>query len=159
LLAQLDADQIKLITKTDIEEFYNKYFSPVSTSRARISVHLHARGAGELDNKIINLLKKSGLEDVPAEKRQSVELLTGHLKEERKMPDSQARTIISQAKELGLKQAVEGAEAGSALHGAPAVESATEITDVRRFKASLLASAGARPVKDLSEYEEVDAKL
>lgn len=33
------------------------------------------------------------------------------------------------------------------------------ITDVHTFKASLGVSAGARPVKDLSEFEETEAKL
>ncbi len=33
------------------------------------------------------------------------------------------------------------------------------IDNVREFKSSLPISAGARPVKDLSEYEELDSKL
>ena len=33
------------------------------------------------------------------------------------------------------------------------------IEDIRDFKAGLHVSAGARPVKDLSEYEELDPKL
>jgi insulysin len=33
------------------------------------------------------------------------------------------------------------------------------IENVRTFKASLPVSAGATPVKDLSEFEELDAKL
>lgn len=36
---------------------------------------------------------------------------------------------------------------------------ATVIEDVRAYKASLVASAGARPARDISEYEEIDAKL
>ncbi|RYP69252.1 hypothetical protein DL771_006220 [Monosporascus sp. 5C6A] len=33
------------------------------------------------------------------------------------------------------------------------------VKDVRDFKASLVASAGARPIRDLSEFEEIDPKL
>lgn len=33
------------------------------------------------------------------------------------------------------------------------------ITDVRDFKASLVASPGACPVRNLSEFEEIDSKL
>ncbi|RTE67947.1 hypothetical protein BHE90_017676, partial [Fusarium euwallaceae] len=40
-----------------------------------------------------------------------------------------------------------------------AISTAVEITDVRVFKANLPASSGARPVKDVSEYEDTDAKL
>lgn len=36
---------------------------------------------------------------------------------------------------------------------------ATVIEDVRSYKAGLAASAGARPARDVTEYEEVDAKL
>ncbi|MBE3048892.1 hypothetical protein IMZ48_41620 [Candidatus Bathyarchaeota archaeon] len=36
---------------------------------------------------------------------------------------------------------------------------ATVIEDVRSYKAGLVASAGARPARDVTEYEEVDAKL
>ncbi|KAM0361860.1 hypothetical protein ACHAO7_011842 [Fusarium culmorum] len=40
-----------------------------------------------------------------------------------------------------------------------AVKNAQEITDVRLYKAGLTASSGARPVKDISEYADTDAKL
>ncbi|KNB04937.1 hypothetical protein FOXG_06920 [Fusarium oxysporum f. sp. lycopersici 4287] len=36
---------------------------------------------------------------------------------------------------------------------------AEETTDGRLFKAGLTASLGARPVKDISEYEDTDAEL
>jgi insulysin len=36
---------------------------------------------------------------------------------------------------------------------------ASIITDVRDFKSGLVASAGARPVRDLCEFEDVDPKL
>ena len=38
-------------------------------------------------------------------------------------------------------------------------QKAQEVTDVRLYKAGLTASSGARPVKDISEYEDTDAKL
>ncbi|SCO54130.1 related to insulysin precursor (metalloendopeptidase) [Fusarium fujikuroi] len=40
-----------------------------------------------------------------------------------------------------------------------AVKTAEEITDVRHYKAGLAASLGARPVKDINEYEDTDVKL
>ena len=33
------------------------------------------------------------------------------------------------------------------------------ITDVREFKSKMLVSAGPQPVKHISEFEELDAKL
>ena len=52
------------------------------------------------------------------------------------------------------KQAVNGS-----ANGKSAVDHAIEIEDVYNFKAGLTASSGARPVKDLGEYEDTDAKL
>ncbi|POR34837.1 Putative zinc protease, partial [Tolypocladium paradoxum] len=157
--AQLDAVNIKPLTKVEMIEFYNNFFSPSSSSRARISVHLHARGAGELDLKIIDLLQSLELKDVPQEKRQSLDLLDGYLQEELQLPDGKRESITSQAKELGLGQTTQSSVPGATTNGISAVATAQEITDVRQYKAGLLASLGARPVKDLSGFEETDAKL
>ena len=92
-------------------EFFNKYFDPASSERARLSVQLHAQGKAE-----------------GVEKRQ----------------------------EEAQKKADEEAPAGDVPS---AISTAVEITDVRVFKANLPASSGARPVKDVSEYEDTDAKL
>ncbi|KAM4054774.1 peptidase M16 domain-containing protein [Hirsutella rhossiliensis] len=157
--AQLDAENIKLLTKSEMIEFYNEFLSPSSSSRARMSVHLHARGAEELNLKVIELLRTSGLEDVPHEKQQSLERLGGYLKDKPDVPQSKRESIISQAKMLGLSQAAESAVYVADLGAPSAVETAQGITDVRRHKAGLLASQGARPVKELSGFEESDAKL
>ena len=142
-----------------MQEFYKTFISPSSTSRARISIHLHARGAGALDTKIIELLLQAGLEDVPAEQRQCLDLLQKYLKEKTQLTEDKVSSLVDLAKECGLKPAVPDAESANMVHGSSAVNQATEITDIRRFKAGLLASAGARPVKDLSEYEDIDSKL
>ncbi|KAH7329236.1 Metalloenzyme, LuxS/M16 peptidase-like protein [Stachybotrys elegans] len=157
--AQLDAAHIKPLTKADMQEFYNRYLSPASKTRARISVHLHARGTSELDKKVTSLLVNSDLPDVPTEKRQTLELLEKHLRQDGKISEDKISSITSQAKELGLKQTSDETNADTAVNGSSAVETAVEITDVRRYKASLQATAGARPWKPLSEYEDVDPKL
>lgn len=122
-------------------------------------MHLHARGAVELDNKINGLLEKLSLNDVPAEKRGSLDALEEYLKDEKKLSADEASKAVAAAKELGLRQSAPDAEPTATTNGVSAVESAVEITDVRLYKASLQASVGARPVKDLREYEETDAKL
>ncbi|RSL79660.1 hypothetical protein CDV31_017186, partial [Fusarium ambrosium] len=58
--------------------------------------------------------------------------------------------------EEAQKKADEEAPAGDVPS---AMSTAVEITDVRVFKANLPASSGARPVKDVSEYEDTDVKL
>jgi insulysin len=150
---------VKALTKAQILEFYKTYISPSSPTRARISVHLHARGASELDTKIIALLQQAGLEDVPEEQRQCIDLLEKYLTKDLGLPADQVSSIVSEARESGLKRAVSGTETGDIANGSTAVSSAVEITDVRAFKSGLLASSGARPVKDFSEYEDRDSKL
>lgn len=141
-------------------QFYKQYFAPSSSTRARLSVHMHARGAGEVDVKIIDVLQSAGLEDVPQEKRQDLKLLGGYLADDLKLPESQREAIVSKAKELGLSHMPRGETAGAAMAEAgSAVDSAQEIKDVRQFKASLYASTGAMAVTDLCEFLETDAKL
>ncbi|PON27902.1 insulysin [Trichoderma gamsii] len=155
--AQHDAANAKLLTKAEMLEYFAKYFSPSSSSRARLSVHLYARGSSEVDSKIVDLLKNLGLEDVPKESRASLDLLEGHLKTGQSVSDDQRTTLLSQAKELGLPQASPKVETSS--NDTSAIDAAVEITDGRQYKAGLQVSSGARPVKDLKEFEEIDPKL
>ncbi|KAG6018861.1 hypothetical protein E4U41_003534 [Claviceps citrina] len=157
--AQQDAVHIKKLVKSEMVEFFNTYFSPSSPTRARISVHLRARGAGELDTKIVHLLKESGLNDVPQEKRQSVELLRGYLESENLLVPDKLGDVVDAITKLGLSQAPIGEAAEGMANGSSAVDTAQDITDVRQYKASLPVSSGARPVKQISEFEESDAKL
>ena len=60
---------------------------------------------------------------------------------------------VDKRQEEAQKKADEEPSAGDA------VATAQEVTDVRLYKAGLTASSGARPVKDISEYEDTDAKL
>ena len=143
-----------------MQEFYKTYISPSSSRRARVSVHLHARGASELDTKIIDLLVETGLKDIPAEQRQSLDLLEKYLKEVAQLSDDKVSSIIGQAKERGLKSIASDSEGPADVsNGSTAIGSATEITDIRRFRAGLSASPGARPVKEMHEYEDIDSKL
>lgn len=157
ITAQHDAANAKLLTKAEMLEYFDKYFSPSSSSRARLSVHLYARGSSEVDSKIVDLLKNLGLEDVPKESRASLDLLEGHLKTGQSVSDDQRTTLLSQAKELGLPQASPKVETSS--NDTSAIDAAVEITDGRQYKAGLQVSSGARPVKDLKEFEEIDPKL
>ena len=150
---------MKLLTKADMCQFYKRYFNPSSSHRARLAVYLYARKAGELDQKIIDLVQKSELGEVPTEQRQSLDLLEIHLKSQTSLSGDQITSIMEEAKQLGLKPMAEENESDAAKVGASTIKSATIITDVRKYKAGLLVNSGPTPVKDLSEFEEVDAKL
>ncbi|KAJ9425219.1 insulysin [Fusarium oxysporum] len=69
--------------------------------------------------------------------------------------------LQAQGKAEGVDKRQEEAQKKADEEPSPgdAVKTAEEITDVRLYKAGLTASSGARPVKDINEYEDTDAKL
>ena len=139
--------------------FYKKFFDASSPDRARLAVHLHARKVGELDQNIIDLLKKFDLNDVPTQERQSLELLEAYLKSQGSVSAEQIKSIVDQATEFGLKHMASENGDNSAELCHKVVDSAELIEDVRQYKASLLVSSGPHPVTDLADFAETDAKL
>ncbi|KAI0128922.1 peptidase M16 inactive domain-containing protein [Xylariales sp. AK1849] len=105
--SQEDATHVKLLTKSDLIEFYSTYILPTSPVRAKLAVYLVAQGVSEktADND----------KDAP----------TGG--ETEKVPLNDTEPYV--------------------------------IENVRDFKARLVASAGARPIRELSEFEDLDSKL
>lgn len=142
-------------------DFYNKHLHPSSSSRARISVHLHARGAVERDNKVVETLSKAGFDGVPDGDRKSLDLIKAHLQAKHKPSDADLESVLASVKELGLVQTAHPEDDAEAVAngGECAVDTAQVIKDVRLYKSGLLASSGARPVKQLSEFEDTDSKL
>lgn len=175
-------------------DFFNKYFHPSSTQRARLSVHLHAQGKAEgvekrqeeaikkahetseeekqklkeeyakyfgkdsdVNTTMKGLLEGLGSKDPVPAIWQSVESLGSHLREALRVSEKTISMLLEQAKTLGVEQTKP--EHLLAVNGTTAADLATEITDVRVFKSSLVASSGPRAAKDLSEYEDTDAKL
>lgn len=158
-IGQTDVTHVKSLTKTNMQKFYKTYVSPSSAKRARISVHVYARGAGELDTKIVELLKQASLDNVPAEQRQNLNLLEKYLEEEPTLAADQVSTILKQAKEHGLKPAAPNGHSACMVDGAAEVNKATVITDIRRFQSELLVSQGAHSIRDLGEFEDSDSIL
>lgn len=82
-------------------------------------------------------------------------------------PGSETRAKLSVHLHAQASAPGKGAEAETNVNGAkkeeePKVAHASEpvvITDVRSFRAGLVATRGARAAKDLGEYEDTDAKL
>lgn len=95
---------MKLLTKSDMIEFYTTYIAPSSPSRAKLAVYLIAQGVSEKT------------QDGAATESEAV-----------KVP-------------------------GNGTEAVP-------IGNVRDYKSRLVASAGARPVNELGEFEDLDSKL
>lgn len=112
VLAYLDAAHVKPLTKVDMAEFFDHYISPASSSRSKLSIHLHAQG------------KAPVAEGTAVEKA----------------------TVVPESELKALTETTNNQEV-------------VVIEDVRDFKARLTVSVGARSVKDLSEFEDLDSKL
>jgi len=157
-------------------EFFNRYIHPSSTQRAKLAIYFVAQAKSDVSTKQISELVK-GLEldadasakaatDLQAhlsaaahDEEKEVEGLKNYLLHELKVMEGKVDAAVDvwrklHAQNLGTNGVVKDAQPPSSNGTTPAV-----IDDVRDFKAGLTVTAGARPAKDLSEYEELDCKL
>lgn len=157
-LAQQDAQHIKQLQKSDIVDFYNQYINPESKERAKVSVFLRAQSGGdeltdiasELGTKLS--LDSSAIVDIEkflvsarGIKNDAIEPIKNYLVEKSKISEK----IAMQA--LG--------EWTNEIKSVFKVITPLVIKDVRQYKTQLMASQGAYPAKDLSEYEDIEPKL
>jgi insulysin len=157
-------------------EFFNHYIHPSSPARAKLAVYFLAQAKSDVSTKQISeLIKTLDLDsdlaaraatDLQArlsaaghDEKKELEGLEQYLLHELKVPESK----ISAASEAWKKLHEQNGNANGVVKDAepPSSNGTTPFTieDVRSFKSGLAASAGARPAKDLSEYEELDSKL
>ncbi|KAK3368105.1 Metalloenzyme, LuxS/M16 peptidase-like protein [Podospora didyma] len=174
--AQQDAVHIKKLTRADVQEFFKKYMDPSSSHRAKLAVYCEAQAKSDVSTKqITELVKTLGLDSTASaqaatdlqarlsaaghDETKEIEGLTEYLLHELKVAENK----IEAAKEAWKKLHAQRGDANGVVKDAepPSSNETTPflIEDVRSFKASLVASAGARPARDLSEYEELDSKL
>lgn len=180
--AQENAENVKALTKSEILEYYKKYIDIESPTRAKLVVQLFAQGNAQSKEKMDALLGTT-LAGETAETKEAVtsalmqpELrgdtatLHKYLSSDLKLAEDKIEAILTVArdpatepKETEEGEAVNGDENGNGVSngadGAANKKKPILITDVRAFKASLVASAGARPARDITEYEEVNGKL
>ena len=95
-----------------------------------------------------------------------VEAISDYLAEDIQAPPDQSESVLRQGEELlstilpslGIEVQYM-AEEDERLPEAPIVKLTTLIENVHNFKASLGLTAGARPVDDIAQYEELEPKL
>lgn len=129
-----DAAHIQKLTKSDMIDFFMHYICPSSPTRAKLAIHLHARGISEtptspeaIPNGIISYIEKEVEADA---------LRTG------------SNVVINPESVIPQVNGANGA-----------TRTPYVIENVREFRSRLAVSAGPQPVKDLSEFEELDSKL
>ncbi len=176
VIAPQDAAHIKPLTKADMIEFFNKYIHPSSTERAKLAVYLEAQAKSDVSTKEISeLIKTLDLDSTAAAKvatdlqarlsaaghdvEKEVAGLREYLLHDVKVPEGKIDEAARAWKQIHAEHGrantvVKDAEPPSANGTTPVF-----IDDVRTFRASLPASNGAKPLMDLSEYEDLGAKL
>ncbi|CAI4219521.1 unnamed protein product [Parascedosporium putredinis] len=180
--AQENAEHVKALTKEEVVEYYKKYIDVASPTRAKLIVQLFAQGNAKSKAKIDALIN-TNLSGETAETKEAVRsaimqpelrgdaaALRKYLGSDLKLAEDKIEAILAVAGDPATEP--KETEEGEAVHGEEkegdltsngtenaAKQQPTLITDVRAFKASLVASAGARPARDITEYEEMNGKL
>lgn len=168
---------IKTLTKDDILAFYDHYIHPESAARAKLSIFLIAQAKSDVSTgQISELVKTLDLSEDAAsqaatdlqakltaahhDESQEIEGLKNYLLHDLQVAEDKIEEAIAAWRKLSTAHRNDSAadtteeEQGSKNKTAP-----VKITDVRDFKSRLSVTAAARPVKDLSAYEELDSKL
>lgn len=157
--------------------FFKHYIDPASPKRAKLSVWMTAQATSDVSTKqITELVKALDLSSTETEAQAATDLqarlsaaghdeekeiagLKDYLLHELKVTEDKIESAVATWHKLHPK--VNGV-AGTHEEGNPPSLNGTAISfieDPRDFKARLPVSAGARPVKDLTEYEELEPKL
>ncbi|KAI4173694.1 MAG: hypothetical protein LQ348_006508 [Seirophora lacunosa] len=110
------------------------------------------------------LSKRFGLVDVAGgDQAAIIDAISSYLQEDAGLPQESLTAVMEQGQQLlgtalpslGIEVKVEEAD----LPPAPEMKPTTVIEDVFDYKSRLAVSEGPRPVRDLKEYEELEAKL
>lgn len=171
---------IERLNKDDVVKFFDHYISPASTFRAKIAVHLIAQGAAstvidsapaeaknEMMLRALTKLFQAHSIDTDVEKLGArLEQLTISAANPAPLADAVMSYLVKDANvsEATAKTVVQGLTnidnfSETEVKVRDASEPPFVIENVHAFKASLNVSAGPQPVKDLSEFEDLEAKL
>jgi insulysin len=171
------------LTKADITAFYEQYMLPSSERRAKLCVYLVAQATSDVStgqiSELVKTLKVSPdlaaeaatdlqarLSSASHDEEKEVEGLKDYLLHNLKVAEDKidaavdAWLRISQSSSNGAAKV--HAVNGSKDHQHPDLKGISKpalIQDVRTFKSGLRVTAGPLPVKDISEFEELDSKL
>ncbi|PSS03756.1 Metalloenzyme, LuxS/M16 peptidase-like protein [Coniella lustricola] len=176
-LPQRTASQVKQLTKQDMISFFDHYISPTSPQRAKLSVWMIAQATSDVSTKQISeLVKTLDLESSESESQAATDLqarlsaaghdeekevagLKDYLLHDLKVAENKIETAEQAWRKLHTN--TNGLKGVHEEHNPPSLNGTTIsfIEDARDFKARLPVSVGARPVKDLIEYEDLDPRL
>lgn len=157
--------------------FFRHYIDPSSSERAKLSVWMNAQATSDVSTRqMTELVKALDLSSIEIESQVATDLqarlsaaghdeekevagLKDYLLHDLKVAEDKIDSAVETWRKLHPKT---NGVASAHQEEVPPSLNGTKISfieDPRDFKARLPVSAGARPVKDLTEYEELDPKL
>ncbi|MCJ1315976.1 Insulinase (Peptidase M16) [Xylographa vitiligo] len=129
-----------------------------------LTKYLTTMGVGVDEDKLASQF--SNIDIAAGDQSAMISAVADYLVEDAQVPDEHAHQIIEQGQQLlsavlpslgiEVQPLTDGAED---LPPVPTVKDTTFITNVHEYKTSLEATAGPRPLMDLSEFEESEPKL
>lgn len=150
---KIDAEFVRALTKQQMVEFFDTYIAPSSPSRAKLAIHLLAKGVSKSSTPAPTPTPTTS---AAAPEPAAIASLAD------KMASAALEAAGAVTKSIVGEKAV--AEKVAATNGTGDIvdgngQKVTIIEDVRAYKAGLAVTPGPRAVKDLSEFEEKIAKL
>jgi len=176
--AQQDAAEVRALTKADLIGFYDYFIHPRSPVRAKLSLHLVAQARSDVSTgQISELVKTLNLEGETArqaatdlqarltaahhDEKQEEEGMRTYLLKDLQVAEDKTDAAVEAWKMLSKEHKTNGVVAAAGEKEVPSLNGTEPvlIEDVHDFKSGLAATAGARPARDLSEFEDLDSKL
>jgi len=158
-------------------KYYDHYINPRSPARAKLSVQLFAKAKSDVSTgQISELIKTLNVGDEASrqaatdlqarltaahhDEEQEVESLTTYLLKDLKVAEDKIDAAVAAWTKISKEHRTNGdnTDVGVVAASLNGIEPVL-IEDVRDFKSSLPVTAGPQPTRDLSEYEDLDAKL
>lgn len=128
--------------------FFDEFVDPSSPSRAKLAVHMHALGKSKASTEATTpAIELAPTADVAKKMGESIATISTIVKDGVQQVEDELKQIgLIGINKIGTITDVNGVDP-------------IEIKDVRQFKSSLAVTPGAVPVKDISEFEELESKL
>ncbi|CAK7218316.1 hypothetical protein SEUCBS140593_003506 [Sporothrix eucalyptigena] len=183
--AKRDAEEIKLVTKADMIEFFRYYVHPESKTRAKLAVHLVAQATSDDTTKqLSDLVKALGLNsddvvtkattDLKArlsaahnDEAKETEILKDYLTKTLSVVADKIDAAVESWKQLSKSHKAANGTAektGSEKSDKNGQKTANgtvpvKIENIREFRMGVALTCGPRAITDISEFLDVDAKL
>jgi insulysin len=123
-------------------EFFLHNIALSSPARAKLAIHLHARGVSEVSTPIERTPTEVNIKELNDTVEKSIDMLKLESK-----PGGTTNGVTANG------------VAHSEIEPKAAASEPYLIENIRDFRSRLVVSAGPLPVNDLSEFEELDSKL